>query len=52
MDDNVITITGQLVAKGFKKIYGVDYDETFSLVIMFSFIWILLAIAICHDYDI
>ncbi|KAL4387001.1 hypothetical protein GQ457_09G019520 [Hibiscus cannabinus] len=52
MDGNVQTYKGRLVAKGFQKIHGVDYDETFFLVAMFKSIRILLAIAAFHDYEI
>ncbi|KAK8539354.1 hypothetical protein V6N13_104402 [Hibiscus sabdariffa] len=52
MDGNVQTYKGRLVAKGFRKIHGVDYDETFSPVAMFQSIRILLAIAAFHDYEI
>ena len=43
---------GRLVAKGFKQIHGIDYDETFSPVAMFKSIRIMLAIATYHDYEI
>ncbi|KAK8625707.1 hypothetical protein V6N13_056868 [Hibiscus sabdariffa] len=46
------TYKGRLVAKGFRQIHGVDYDETFSPVAMFKSIRILLAIAPFHDYEI
>ncbi|KAK8694820.1 hypothetical protein V6N13_072364 [Hibiscus sabdariffa] len=52
MDGNVQTYKGRLVAKGFRKIHGVDYDETFSPVAMFKSIRILLALAAFHDYEI
>ncbi|KAK8985022.1 hypothetical protein V6N11_082641 [Hibiscus sabdariffa] len=52
MDGNVQTYKGQLVAKGFQQIHGVDYDETFSPVAMIKSIRILLAIAAFHDYEI
>ncbi|KAK8685866.1 hypothetical protein V6N13_124899 [Hibiscus sabdariffa] len=52
MDGNVQTYKGRLVAKGFRKIHGVDYDETFSPVAMIKSIRILLAIAAFHDYEI
>ncbi|KAL4348500.1 hypothetical protein GQ457_17G013830 [Hibiscus cannabinus] len=52
MDGNVQTYKGRLVAKGFRKIHGVDYDETFSPVAMFKSIRILLAVAAFHDYEI
>src|SRR3954464_3576917 len=41
-----------LVAKGFRQVQGVDYDETFSPVAMFKSIQILLAIVAFHDYEI
>ncbi|KAK8504798.1 hypothetical protein V6N12_063805 [Hibiscus sabdariffa] len=46
------TYKGRLVAKGFRQIHGVDYDETFSHVAMFKSIRILLAVAAFHDYEI
>ncbi|KAK8506724.1 hypothetical protein V6N12_002171 [Hibiscus sabdariffa] len=52
MDDNVQTYKGRLVAKGFRQIHGIDYDETFSPIAMFKSIRILLAIAAFHDYEI
>ncbi|KAK8557944.1 hypothetical protein V6N12_010167 [Hibiscus sabdariffa] len=52
MDGNVQTYKGRLVAKGFRQIHGIDYDETFSPVAMIKSIQILLAIAAFHDYEI
>ncbi|KAK8521659.1 hypothetical protein V6N12_031550 [Hibiscus sabdariffa] len=52
IDGNVQTYKGRLVAKGFRQIHGVDYDEAFSPVAMFKSIRILLAIATFHDYEI
>ena len=40
------------MAKGFKQIQGVDYDETFSPIAMLKSIRILLAIAAFYDYEI
>ncbi|KAK8597134.1 hypothetical protein V6N12_065610 [Hibiscus sabdariffa] len=51
MSDNQ-TYKGRLVAKGYRQIHGIDYDETFSPVAMFKSIQILLAIAAFHDYEI
>ncbi|KAK9009190.1 hypothetical protein V6N11_035735 [Hibiscus sabdariffa] len=51
MDGNVQTYKGRLVAKGFRQIHGVDYDETFSPVAMFKSIRILLVVAAFHDYE-
>ncbi|KAK8652167.1 hypothetical protein V6N13_061189 [Hibiscus sabdariffa] len=52
MDGNVQTYKGRLVAKRFRQIHGVDYDETFSPVAMIKSIRILLAVAAFHDYEI
>ncbi|KAK9028101.1 hypothetical protein V6N11_067915 [Hibiscus sabdariffa] len=52
MDGNVQTYKGRLVAKGFRQIHGVNYDETFSPVAMIKSIRILLAVAAFHDYEI
>jgi hypothetical protein len=40
------------VAKGFKQIHGVDYDETFSPVAMLKSARIILAIVAYFDYEI
>ncbi|KAK8593575.1 hypothetical protein V6N12_045652 [Hibiscus sabdariffa] len=52
MDGNVQTYKGRLVAKGYRQIHGIDYDETFSHVAMFKSIQILLALAAFRDYEI
>ncbi|KAK9003803.1 hypothetical protein V6N11_018699 [Hibiscus sabdariffa] len=52
MDGNVQTYKGRLVAKGYRQIHGIDYDETFSPIALFKSIRILLAIAAFHDYEI
>jgi hypothetical protein len=41
-----------LVANSFKHVQGVDYDETFSPVIMLKSIRIILAIVAHFDYGI
>ena len=43
---------GKLVAKGFRQTHGVDYDETFSPIVMLKSIRILLFIAVYYDYEI
>ncbi|WVZ94596.1 hypothetical protein U9M48_040469 [Paspalum notatum var. saurae] len=52
MDGRVHIHKARLVAKGFKQIHGIDYDETFSPVVMFKSIRIILAIAAYFDYEI
>ena len=52
MDGKVHTYKARLVAKGFKQTHGIDYDETFSPVVMLKSVRILLAIAAYYDYEI
>jgi hypothetical protein len=40
------------MVKGFKQIHGIDYDETFSPVVMLKSIRILLKIIAYFDYEI
>jgi hypothetical protein len=52
MDRNVHIYKAQLVAKGFWQVQGVDYDETFSPVVMLKSIRIILVIAAYFGYEI
>jgi hypothetical protein len=52
MDINIHIYKARLVVKGFKQIHGIDYDETFSPVMMLKFVQILLVIAAYFDYKI
>ena len=47
-----MTFKSRLVPKGFKQTHGIDYDETFSPVVMLKSIRIILAIAAYYDYKI
>ena len=51
-DGNISIYKARLVAKGFRQVQGVDYKETFSLVVVLKSIRILLAIAASYDYEI
>ena len=51
-DGNVTVYKVLLVAKGFRQVHGIDYDENFSPVAMLKSIRILLAIAAYYDYEI
>ena len=50
IDGNVTVYKARLVAKGFRQVQGVDYDGTFSPVVMLKSIWIMLAIVTFYDY--
>ena len=51
-DRKVETFKARLVAKGYTQKNGIDYEETFSTVIMLKSIRILLAVAAKLDYEI
>src|SRR6266496_1176606 len=51
-DGNVIVYKAQLVAKGFRQVQRVDYDETFSPVAMLKSVRSMLAIAAFYIYEI
>ena len=53
MDADSVTIyKARIVAKGFRQVQGIDYDETFSPVAMLKSVRIMLAIAAFYDYEI
>ena len=52
MDGNISVYKARIVAKGFRQVQGVDYDETFSPVAMLKSVRIMLAIAAFFDYEI
>ena len=48
-DSSVTIYKAKIVAKGFRQVQGVDYDEIFSLVSMLKFVRIMLAIAAFYE---
>ena len=50
-DGNVTVYKARLVVKGFRKVQGVDYDETFSPIAMLKSVQIMLAIATFYNYE-
>ena len=51
-DGNVTIYKARCVAKGYRQVQGVDYDETFSPVAKLKSVRIMLAIAAYYDYEI
>ncbi|GJY06726.1 retrotransposon protein, putative, ty1-copia subclass [Tanacetum coccineum] len=52
IDGIVHVYKAHLVAKGYTQLYGVDYEETFSLVADIRAIRILISVAAYYDYEI
>ena len=52
IDGNIHIYKARLIAKGFRQVQGVDYDEAFSPVAMLKSVQIILAIAAHFDYEI
>ena len=49
-DETVERYKARLLAKGYTQIYGIDYQEMFSLVAKLNTIWILLSLATKLDW--
>ena len=49
VDSSVTIYKARIIAKSFRQVQGVDYDESFSLVSMLKSVWIMLAIATFYE---
>ena len=49
---SVTIYKARIVAKGFRQVQGVDYDESFLLVSMLKSVRIMLAIAVFYAYEV
>ncbi len=52
VDNQVDEYKAHLVAKGYSQVLGIDYTETFSLVVKLSFIKIIMAFATKYNYEV
>lgn len=52
VDGSLERLKARLVAKGFNQVEGVDFSETFSPVVKQASIWVILTIALTHNWDI
>ena len=51
-DSNITVYKARLVAKDFRQVQGVEYNETFSPVAMLKSVRNMLVIAAYYDYEI
>jgi hypothetical protein len=50
LDGTIFQYKAQLVAHGFKQIQGIDYGETFSLLVKIRSLKIIIALACAHNF--
>jgi histone deacetylase 1/2 len=50
-DGSVDRYKARLVAKGFKQRYGIDYEDTFSLVVKAATVQLILSIAVSNGWS-
>jgi hypothetical protein len=52
LDDSIDRYKACLVAKGFKQMYGIDHEDTFSPVVKAATICLILSITVSNDWSI
>jgi histone deacetylase 1/2 len=50
VDGSIERYKGRLVAKGYKHCYGIDYEDTFSLVVKIATVRLVLSIAVSRGW--
>jgi hypothetical protein len=51
LDDSIDRYKACLVAKGFKQMYGIDHEDTFSPVVKAATICLILSITVSNDWS-
>ena len=51
-DNTIARYKARVVVRGFEQQYGIDYQETFALVIQYNMLRALLAKAVVEDLEI
>jgi hypothetical protein len=51
-DGRINIYKAQLVAKAYSQVHGVDYHDTFSLVVKITSIQMLMALVVANDFDV
>ena len=47
-DGSIARLKARLAAKGYAQTYGVNYSDTFSLVVKLTSIWLFISLAATH----
>ena len=50
-DGSIARLKARLVAKGYAQTYGVDYFDTFSLVVKMTYVWLFISLTATYNWD-